>query len=145
MRDLIKPEPFCAEPLRLYGHALECDRPKGHLPTDEHAATVHWSRGVRPVSAKSRRRDSSWPPDVRHEIEVRDDHRCVGPRAGLPLLCSGWPLEIDHVRASGGMGMKSRSTADNGVLLCPGHHLWKTTHGREARPDLLAYLASVAV
>lgn len=39
-----------------------------------------------------------------------------------------------------GIGMKSESTRYNGVLLCSVHHAWKTVHGREARPLLLAYL-----
>jgi hypothetical protein len=38
------------------------------------------------------------------------------------------------------MGMKSESTRYNGVLLCQVHHAWKTVHGREARPLLIAYL-----
>jgi hypothetical protein len=87
-----------------------------------------------------------WPPEVAAAIRRRDGF-CVGPRAGFPELWEadfvGWAgsFEIDHVRASGGMGMKSRSTEDNGVLLCGWCHRWKTEHGREARPLLLAYLA----
>jgi hypothetical protein len=38
----IRPEPMCAEPLRLSGIALLCDRPHGHLPVDEHASTINW-------------------------------------------------------------------------------------------------------
>ena len=83
-------------------------------------------------------RGTTWPPDVRQAIVARD-RGCVGLRAGLPGFCLG-PLGLDHVRASGGIGMKSRSTADNGVQLCGSHHRWKTEHGREARPLLLAYL-----
>ena len=36
--------------------------------------------------------------------------------------------------------MKSETTAANLVSLCGDHHRWKTEHGREARPLLLAYL-----
>lgn len=66
---------------------------------------------------------------------------CVG-RGRLPGECEGG-LEQDHVRGSGGIGLKSRSTADNLVVLCGSHHRYKTEHGHEARPILLAYLAEV--
>jgi len=69
------------------------------------------------------------------------DQGCVG-FGRLPGACEA-RLELDHVRASGGLGMKSRTTLDNLVALCSGHHRWKTEHGREARPILLAYLALV--
>jgi hypothetical protein len=49
-------------------------------------------------------------------------------------------LELDHVRASHGMGMKSETVESNLVALCGAHHRWRTTHGREGRPILLAYL-----
>lgn len=79
-----------------------------------------------------------WPTEVRMQAYIRDGG-CVGPRVGMPGECSG-SLELDHVRASGGIGMKSRSTLDNAAFLCGTHHRWKTAHGREARPLLLAYL-----
>jgi hypothetical protein len=48
----------------------------------------------------------------------------------MPGDCLGL-VDIDHVRASHGTGMKSRSTADNGVQLCRfGHHPIKT-EGKE--------------
>lgn len=65
---------------------------------------------------------------------------CVG-FGRLPGDCLG-ALEPDHVRASGGVGMKSRTEPDNLVALCSSHHRWKTEHGREARPILLEYLAT---
>ena len=81
------------------------------------------------------------PAAVRLEVHLRDNG-CVG-------MALGWPgphtsaLELDHVRA-GGMGMKSRSTADNLVVLCSATcHRWKTEHGRIARPILLAYIEGV--
>jgi hypothetical protein len=37
-----RPEPMCAEPLRLRGVSLSCDRPRGHIPAGEHASTIHW-------------------------------------------------------------------------------------------------------
>jgi hypothetical protein len=84
-------------------------------------------------------RGTQWPIEESDAIYARDK-TCVGPRAGLPGECFGQP-ERDHVRASHGMGMKSESTRYNGVLLCNGaHHPWKTVHGREARPLLIAYL-----
>lgn len=79
---------------------------------------------------------------VRRQVVLRDNG-CVGPRAGLQGPCSGG-IELDHVRASGGMGMKSPSTAANLVAICNSHHRYKTSFGREARPLLLAYLESVA-
>jgi len=89
-------------------------------------------------------RGTVWPPDVARAIEERDGYRCVGPRVGMPGVCEG-PPEKDHVRASGAVGLKSRSTLDNGVLLCSNtHHPLKTREGRTWRPVLIDYLASVA-
>lgn len=86
-------------------------------------------------------RGTTWPYLVRRVITTRDGGYCVGPRAGFPELgCMGGPIEIDHVRASGGMGMKSDSTVDNGALLCPVCHRWKTEHGKDARPLLLDWI-----
>jgi hypothetical protein len=83
-------------------------------------------------------RGTTWPTEESDAIHERDRY-CVGPRAGFQGDCYGG-VERDHVRASGGIGMKSESTRYNGVLLCSVHHAWKTVHGREARPMLLAYL-----
>ena len=82
------------------------------------------------------------PGDVRVDVLIRDSG-CVGLRLGWPGPHTS-ALELDHVRASGGIGMKSRSTADNLVSLCGACHRWKTDHGREARPLLLAYLEGAA-
>jgi len=76
-------------------------------------------------------------PEIRLAIYQRDGG-CVG-RKCFEGECAG-ALEIDHVRASHGIGLKSRTTLDNLVALCGVHHRWKTEHGREARPILLAYL-----
>lgn len=87
-------------------------------------------------------RGTEIPPHVRNYVHARD-FGCVGPRAGLPGPCDG-PLTQDHVRSSGGIGMKSPSEAWNLVDLCWfGHHQWKTEHPQEARPLLLAYLDRV--
>ena len=90
-------------------------------------------------------RGTQWPPEVRREVERLDGHRCVCERAGFPpevvARCGGIDVQLDHVRASHGMGMKSRSTVDNAVLLGSWAHKWKTEHGREARPLLLDWIA----
>jgi len=84
------------------------------------------------------------PASVRAEVYARDQG-CVGPRVGMPGECQG-AIELDHVRASHGMGMKSQTTRDNLVSLCSGgataygHHRLKTEHGRTWRPLLLQYI-----
>lgn len=82
------------------------------------------------------------PDVVRREVVLRDSG-CVGPRIGMPVDCVNG-VELDHVRA-GGMGMKSPSTADNLVSMCPSHHRMKTLEGRRWRPRLLGYLATAGV
>ena len=57
-------------------------------------------------------------------------------------VCEG-PLDVDHVRASGGLGMKSETNRRNMVCLCRWHHRLKTDYGRTWRPLLLAYLERV--
>jgi 5-methylcytosine-specific restriction endonuclease McrA len=86
------------------------------------------------------RRSDPIPPAVRAYVRARDDG-CV-LRTKIPHTCWG-ALEIDHVRASEGLGLKSRSTADNLVTLCSAAHQYKTEHGKEVRPILLAYLEAV--
>lgn len=80
------------------------------------------------------------PHLLRLEVISRD-RGCVG-FGRFPVECSG-PLELDHVRASHGMGMKSETSLRNLVALCWSCHRWKTEHGREARPILLDYLRGV--
>jgi 5-methylcytosine-specific restriction endonuclease McrA len=80
------------------------------------------------------------PPHVRAYVHARDNG-CV-LRSLLPHTCWGG-LELDHVRASGGLGMKSPSTADNLVTVCSAAHRYKTEHGREVRPLLEEYLRKV--
>jgi len=79
------------------------------------------------------------PPDIRRYVEQRD-RVCVGFVVGMPKDCAG-SLELDHVRASGALGRKSPSTADNLVRLCAWHHHFKTLNGREWRPVLIDYIA----
>ena len=81
------------------------------------------------------------PPRMKLDVFERDAG-CVG-FGRLPGDCAGG-LEPDHVRASHGTGMKSRTEPDNLVALCGSHHRWKTENGREARPLLLAYLEEVS-
>jgi 5-methylcytosine-specific restriction endonuclease McrA len=81
------------------------------------------------------------PADLRLLVLTRDNG-CVG-FGRFPVACSG-PLELDHVRASHGIGMKSESTVENLVALCGNCHRYKTAYGREARPILLDYLAGVS-
>jgi 5-methylcytosine-specific restriction endonuclease McrA len=56
--------------------------------------------------------------------------------------CDG-PLDVDHVRASGGLGMKSPTHRTNMVVLCRHHHRAKTEYGKVWRPLLIAYLDRV--
>lgn len=79
------------------------------------------------------------PYAVRKAVNARDNG-CVGPRVGMPGDCLG-SLELDHVRASHGIGMKSQSTVTNLAVLCGSHHRLRTEYGRIWRPKLLAYLA----
>lgn len=78
------------------------------------------------------------PPRLRIEV-LTADGGCVGRIIGMPGECFG-ALELDHVRASGGIGMKSRTTLDNLASLCSTHHREKTNNGRKWRPVLIAYL-----
>lgn len=76
------------------------------------------------------------------------DNGCVAGRAygfgpaRSGMGCSG-PLDVDHVRASGGLGMKSPTHRTNMVTLCRWHHRAKTDFGKVWRPLLLAYLERV--
>jgi 5-methylcytosine-specific restriction endonuclease McrA len=81
------------------------------------------------------------PPQMKVDVFTRDGG-CVGFLLSFPGECAGG-LEPDHVRASHGIGMKSRTEPDNLVSLCGSHHRWKTDNGRKARPLLLAYLATL--
>jgi 5-methylcytosine-specific restriction endonuclease McrA len=82
------------------------------------------------------------PSTVRAEVKARDNG-CVGPRVGMPEPCFGG-LELDHVRASHGIGMKSETSVGNLATLCASHHRIKTNEGRTWRPILVEYLERVA-
>jgi len=83
-------------------------------------------------------RGSVIPASVRAEVMARDG-LCVGPMVGMDGPCEG-SFELDHVRASHGMAMKSETTRRNLVMLCSKHHLLRTEHGKLWRPLLLAYI-----
>jgi hypothetical protein len=62
----------------------------------------------------------------------------------MPGECVG-QSELDHVRGSGGLSMKSLSIATNGARLCNGtHHPMKTNAGKTWRPRLLDVVARLA-
>jgi hypothetical protein len=82
-------------------------------------------------------------PAVYAEVMARDGG-CVGPRIGMVGDCVG-PSELDHIRASGGLSLRSRSTPDNLAVLCGRHHRTKTEAGRTWRPKLLAWVESQGV
>jgi hypothetical protein len=92
------------------------------------------------ASGRARRvnRPDPIPAAVRDSVRARD-RGCVFSRLEISHDCFG-RLELDHVRASGGLGLRSPSTADNLVVLCPAAHLEKTLHGRRWRPVLLAWI-----
>lgn len=78
------------------------------------------------------------PPGIRLAV-LRRDGGCVGHRLDWPGDCFG-SLELDHVRASHGIGMKSETTPENLVSLCSTHHRLRTEYGRIFRPRLIDYL-----
>lgn len=78
---------------------------------------------------------TTWPPEVRAHVETHQPP-CLGPLAGMPEPCAG-QSELDHIRASGGIGMKSKSVAVNAARMCGIHHRRKTDFGRQYRPKLL--------
>ena len=95
------------------------------------------------------KRDSDQELAEKHYVRARD-RGCVARRAAIGAhaydldtpVCDG-PLDVDHVRASGGLGMKSPTHRRNMVVLCRHHHRAKTEYGKTWRPLLLAYLERV--
>lgn len=77
-----------------------------------------------------------WDPAVVQQANELHRWRCLGAVVGMPGECAG-QLEPDHIRASGAMGMKSRSTLDNCAPMCSEHHRLKTREGRTWRPLLI--------
>jgi 5-methylcytosine-specific restriction endonuclease McrA len=93
------------------------------------------------------KRDTDAERAEKNYVRARDNG-CVAPRAyddgprPTRLDCDG-PLDVDHVRASGGLGMKSPTHRTNMVVLCRHHHRAKTEYGKVWRPLLIAYLDRV--
>lgn len=80
-----------------------------------------------------------WTPEVRAHVATHQQG-CIGPMSRMPGACEGG-LELDHVRASGGIGMKSDSIAPNAARLCFVHHRLKTDEGKTWRPRLIDTIA----
>jgi 5-methylcytosine-specific restriction endonuclease McrA len=95
-----------------------------------------WSRPARPWQ-------DPIPPEVRAYVRERDEG-CVFARLAIPHECFG-QLELDHVRSSGGLGLRSPSTPDNLVVLCPAAHFAKTLDGRPWRPVLVEWIERAEV
>ena len=102
-----------------------------------------------PKKAPKVKRDT--PDEAAEKRYVRErDGGCVARRAAIGgrafsfdvPICDG-PIEVDHVRASGGLGMKSETTRRNMLSLCRWHHRLKTEYGKIWRPLLIAYLERV--
>lgn len=81
-------------------------------------------------------RGTQWPPEVVIAAHELHHWRCLGAVVGMPGDCAG-QLEPDHIRASGAIGKKSRSTLDNCAPMCSVHHRLKTREGRTWRPKLI--------
>jgi 5-methylcytosine-specific restriction endonuclease McrA len=102
-----------------------------------------------PLTVKQRvKRDTLAEAAEKRYVRGRDNG-CVAPRAVvyhrghvILSLCDG-PLDVDHVRASGGLGMKSPTHRTNMVTLCRHHHKAKTEWGKTWRPLLIEYLDRV--
>lgn len=76
-----------------------------------------------------------WPDGVRATAYVLMP-RCVGPAAGMGDPCYGG-LDLHHIRGSGALGRKSRSTLDNAARLCATHHREAHRSGKTWRPRLI--------
>jgi 5-methylcytosine-specific restriction endonuclease McrA len=79
------------------------------------------------------------PPSIRRIVLARDGWKCVVRLVGVTHECLPG-LELDHVRSSGALGRKSRTTVDNLVTTCPEGHRIKTENGRAVRPLLVAWI-----
>lgn len=107
------------------------------------------TRPAGPFAAPPLKKAPKVKRDTRDEAAERRyvwerDRGCVAHRLGVAVMsaCAGSP-SFDHVRASGGLGIKSPTHRSNGVILCLHHHRAKTEYGRVWRPLLLAYLERI--
>ena len=108
--------------------------------------TAHPFANPIPRKARKLKRDTDAERAEKNYVRARD-RGCVAKRLfGLPshltMICEG-PLDVDHVRASGGLSMKSPTHRTNMVVLCRHHHRLKTDWGKTWRPLLIAYLERV--
>jgi 5-methylcytosine-specific restriction endonuclease McrA len=91
------------------------------------------------------KRDTDQDRAEKNYVRARD-RGCVAIRLSITGFgmsrCDG-PLDVDHVRASGGIGMKSPTLRTNMVVLCRHHHRAKTDWGKTWRPLLIQYLERV--
>lgn len=99
-----------------------------------------------PKKARKPKRDTDQERAEKNYVRARDGG-CVARVAAqgwwtIDQHCDG-PLDVDHVRASGGLGMKSPTHRTNMVVLCRHHHRAKTEYGKVWRPLLIAYLERV--
>ena len=100
-----------------------------------------------PTKAPKVKRDTDEEAAEKNYVRARD-RGCVARRllgvdsSGRPAACDG-PLDVDHVRASGGLGLKSPTHRANMVTLCRHHHRAKTEYGKVWRPILIDYLERV--
>jgi 5-methylcytosine-specific restriction endonuclease McrA len=91
------------------------------------------------------KRDTDSERAEKNYVRARDNG-CVARQlavTGFGLARCDGPLDVDHVRASGGLGMKSPTHRTNMVVLCRHHHRAKTEYGKVWRPLLLEYLERV--
>lgn len=101
-------------------------------------------QGPIPKPGKKPKKDRKWPEGL-HDYIVERDQGCVAHRLqlGRDRPCFG-KVQVDHVRHSGGIGMKSPTEAWNLVSLCGQHHYSKTVHeGGDWRPVLIKYLQDI--
>ena len=103
--------------------------------------TAHPFANPLPRKAPKVKRDTDQERAEKNYVRARD-RGCVGFRLMPAAGCSG-PLDVDHVRASGGLSMKSPTHRTNMVVLCRHHHRLKTDWGKTWRPLLIAYLERV--
>ena len=119
------------------GFVCECSTPQQDHPPCGVPTSGWGDKGVSTVYGRTK----PPPPESLWDYIIRRDDGCVAPRLGLGVerACFG-RVEVDHVRASGALGKKSPSTADNLVSLCGQHHYLKTMNGRTWRPRLIEYI-----
>ena len=111
--------------------------------------TAHPFANPLPRKAPKAKRDTDQERAEKNYVRARDKG-CVAARAvygdsrqtTASEVCDG-PLDVDHVRASGGLSMKSPTHRTNMVVLCRHHHRLKTDWGKTWRPLLIAYLERV--